>query len=88
MVAYLSALIYPSVYKTNVFTDPVRFGWISVGQLPFLFLFSTKNNLLGLLMGIGYEKLNFLHRFVGRLVIIAANVHSVHYSESRSVLQQ
>ncbi|KAK1221084.1 hypothetical protein PQX77_016131 [Marasmius sp. AFHP31] len=79
MAIYLSVLAFPAFYKTNPFTDSVRFGWITVGQLPFVFLFATKNNLLGLLMGVGYEKLNFLHRFVARLVIISVNVHSVHY---------
>ncbi|KAL0570998.1 hypothetical protein V5O48_010966 [Marasmius crinis-equi] len=79
MAIYLSVLVFPAFFKTNAFTDPVRFGWITVGQLPFVFLFATKNNLLGLLMGVGYEKLNFLHRFVGRVVILSVNVHSVHY---------
>ncbi|KAL0065866.1 hypothetical protein AAF712_007170 [Marasmius tenuissimus] len=53
---YLSVLAFPAFYKTNPFTDSVRFGWITVGQLPFVFLFATKNNLLGLLIGVGYEK--------------------------------
>ena len=58
MVTYLSVLAFPAFYHTNLFTDPVRFGWITVSQLPFVFLFATKNNLLGLLMGAGYEKVS------------------------------
>ncbi|ESK93889.1 putative iron reductase [Moniliophthora roreri MCA 2997] len=79
MVAYFGALVYPAFYKTNPFTDPVRFGWITVGQYPFIILFATKNNLLGAMLGTGYEKLNFLHRFVGRLVIVSVNVHFLGY---------
>ncbi|KAK7039203.1 hypothetical protein VNI00_010108 [Paramarasmius palmivorus] len=79
MAVYFAALVYPAFYKTNAFTDPVRFGWITVGQYPFVFLFATKNNVLGAILGAGYEKLNFMHRFVGRLLIISINVHSLHY---------
>ncbi|KAK7028156.1 hypothetical protein VNI00_014971 [Paramarasmius palmivorus] len=79
MSIYLGVLIFPAFWETNAFTDPVRFGWLAVGQYPFVFGFATKNNILGALMGAGYEKLNFMHRFVGRLVVLSANVHGLGY---------
>ncbi|KAJ3765256.1 hypothetical protein FB446DRAFT_625068, partial [Lentinula raphanica] len=61
------------------FTDTVRFGWITASQLPFVYAFGTKNNVLGMFLGIGYEKINFMHRHAGRIVLIAVNVHGLGY---------
>ncbi|KAF5366283.1 hypothetical protein D9758_005694 [Tetrapyrgos nigripes] len=79
MAVYLGAWIYPTFYKTNAFTDPVRFGWIAVAQIPWLFIFAAKNNLLSFILGAGYEKLNFMHRFVGRVIVLSVNVHTFGY---------
>ncbi|KAJ7153935.1 ferric reductase like transmembrane component-domain-containing protein [Mycena crocata] len=77
---YLGILVYPSVYMTTgPFVDYNRFGFISVSQVPFLVALGTKNNVLGVLLGKGYEKLNFLHRFAGILAIATANIHGVGY---------
>jgi len=73
-------MLYAGLYKSSPFSDPVRAGWVSVAQIPFVIALATKNNILGYLLGFTYEKLNFLHRFIGRLVVIAANVHSLGYS--------
>ncbi|KAF8154708.1 hypothetical protein B0H34DRAFT_717545 [Crassisporium funariophilum] len=76
---YFYCLLYASFYRSNIFTDSARTGWISVAQMPLVFAFAQKNNILGSFIGFGYEKLNFLHRFAGRVVVLAANVHSLHY---------
>lgn len=79
MTIYFWVLIYASFYKSNLFLAADRTGWVAIAQLPFIFALSQKNNLLGWLMGLGYEKFNFLHRFAGRLIVLAANIHSIHY---------
>ncbi|KAG5640475.1 hypothetical protein DXG03_008380 [Asterophora parasitica] len=79
VVFYLASLCYAGFYKSSPFSDPVRTGWVAVAQLPFVFALAAKNNILGMLLGFTYEKLNYLHRFVGRLVVIAANIHSLGY---------
>jgi len=79
VLTYFYSLLYVAFYKSNILTDNARTGWIAVGQLPLLYVFAQKNNVLGSLLGFGYEKLNFLHRFAGRLVVLAANLHSLHY---------
>ncbi|KIK96605.1 hypothetical protein PAXRUDRAFT_72202, partial [Paxillus rubicundulus Ve08.2h10] len=79
MVAYTAVIFYVGFYKSNPFTDPVRAGWVTVSQVPFLYAFATKNNLIGMLLGVGYEKLNYLHRLIGRLMVIGANVHAIGY---------
>ena len=95
MTIYFWVLTYASFYKSNLFLEADRTGWVAIAQLPFIFALSQKNNLLGWFMGLGYEKvsslclcnnyeltspkLNFLHRFAGRLIVLAANIHSIHY---------
>lgn len=53
---YMICLVYATFYQSNIFTDQTRTGWVVISQLPFLFLLSQKNNVLGLLLGYGYEK--------------------------------
>ncbi|KAJ3997205.1 hypothetical protein F5050DRAFT_1459985 [Lentinula boryana] len=69
--------IYPAFYKTNPFSDPVRYAWIGVSQLPFVFALSSKNNVLGYFLGSGYDKVHILHRVIGRVVVLAVNVHGL-----------
>ncbi|KAF5337828.1 hypothetical protein D9758_015706 [Tetrapyrgos nigripes] len=79
MAVYLAALAFPSFYSTNVFTDPYRYGYIAVSQFPIVFGFAVKNGILTSLIGVGYEKVNFMHRFTGRVVFLAVNVHTLGY---------
>ncbi|KAJ8090405.1 hypothetical protein PM082_019003 [Marasmius tenuissimus] len=86
MVIYFAVLIYPAFYKANPFGTPDRYGWISVAQYPFVLAMAGKNNVLGSLWGLGYEKLNFMHRFIGRIVVLAANIHALGYFYQWTIL--
>ncbi|KAH7912891.1 hypothetical protein BJ138DRAFT_1111918 [Hygrophoropsis aurantiaca] len=79
MLAYIGITFYGAFYKCDIWTDPKRAGYVISSQIPFVYAFATKNNLIGLLVGVGYEKLNYLHRLVGRLMVIGANVHTIGY---------
>ncbi|KAG0697861.1 ferric reductase like transmembrane component-domain-containing protein, partial [Suillus ampliporus] len=72
-------IFYASFYKSNPFTDPERAGWVIASQIPFVYALATKNNIIGMMVGVGYEKLNFLHRLVGSLMVIGGNVHFLGY---------
>ena len=50
---------------------------MALAQLPVVFLFATKNSVLSLLLGPGhgYEKLNYIHRWSGRGMFLAATIH-------------
>ena len=48
---------------------------MSVAQLPVIFLFASKNGILSLLLGRGYDKLNFLHRWAGRAILMTTTIH-------------
>ncbi|KAJ6551429.1 hypothetical protein B0H19DRAFT_1211163 [Mycena capillaripes] len=80
ILVYISVLIYPlSVATTGPFVDFDRAGWIAISQLPFVILFASKNNVLGMMLGNGYEGLNFVHRFAARVLIICCNAHGLGY---------
>ena len=58
---YLVSLVFATFYRSNIFTDQTRTGWVVVAQLPFIYLLSQKNNVLGLLLGCGDEKVTISH---------------------------
>lgn len=41
-------------------------AYLAIAQIPLVFILATKNNLLSYMVGKGYEKLNFIHRSVGK----------------------
>lgn len=53
----------------------VRAGWLAVAQLPLLILLIGKNNLIGLATGVSYERLNVLHRWVARMMLLLVTLH-------------
>lgn len=53
----------------------VRAAWLAVAQVPLLILLAGKNNLIGLVTGFSYERLNVLHRWVSRVLLLLATLH-------------
>lgn len=53
----------------------VRAGWLTITQLSLLILLSGKVNIIGLITGVGYERLNVLHRWVARTMLLTATLH-------------
>ena len=53
----------------------VRAAWLAIAQVPLLILLVGKNNLIGLFTGISYERLNVLHRWVARVLLLLATFH-------------
>ncbi|KAL6302891.1 iron reductase [Sparassis latifolia] len=79
LLAYLLAIVIFGLFMSNPFTNFIRAGYVAVSQIPVIVILATKNNVLGAMIGYGYEKLNFLHRFAGRLFVLAVNVHAIGY---------
>ncbi|OJD35297.1 metalloreductase [Diplodia corticola] len=52
-----------------------RTGCISIAQLPLIFLLAGKNNILGWLTGSSYERLNWLHRWTARSLLLTVTIH-------------
>ncbi|KAH7926604.1 hypothetical protein BV22DRAFT_344765 [Leucogyrophana mollusca] len=76
---YFVALVYASFYKSNPFADPLRTGFVAMSQIPVVYVLATKNNVLGMFVGLGYEKLNYIHRFAGIVIVLASNIHGLGY---------
>jgi ferric-chelate reductase len=53
---YFAVLLYATLSDSNPFTDPLRAGWVAVSQLPLVFAFAAKNSIVGILLGLSYEK--------------------------------
>lgn len=53
----------------------VRAGRLAVAQVPLLVLLAGKNNVVGLLTGVTYERLNPLHRWTARILLFCAILH-------------
>jgi len=53
----------------------VRASWLAVAQIPLLLLLAGKANLIGALVGVSYERLNVLHRWVARGMLLLITLH-------------
>jgi len=85
LAIYLGVMLYAALYKSNPLADPIRTGFVAMAQVPIVFALAAKNGVLGWLTGIGYERLNFLHREVGKLVGLYINIHALGYFYAWSV---
>ena len=53
----------------------IRAGWLAIAQIPLIVLLISKHNLIGLIIGVSYERLNVLHRWVARGLLLLATLH-------------
>ncbi|KAI8934762.1 hypothetical protein NX059_008450 [Plenodomus lindquistii] len=77
-VVVLVVLCLYGLELNSVFTREdvgFRCGVITISQLPLIFLLSGKNNIIGYLSGISYERLNWLHRWCARCMLLTATMH-------------
>jgi predicted ferric reductase len=52
-----------------------RCGFVTIAQLPLIFLLAGKNNIVGYLTGVSHERLNWLHRWCARCMLFTASIH-------------
>ncbi|KAH9946886.1 iron reductase [Amylocystis lapponica] len=60
LLVYSGLMLYAGLYKSNPFKNPVRAGMVYGSQLPFIMVLATKNNVIGWLVGCGYEKVDLV----------------------------
>ncbi|KAI8973127.1 incomplete iron reductase [Trametes punicea] len=84
-LSYFAILLYAGLYRSNPLTQPIRMGYVAASQIPIVVALGTKNNVVGMLIGFGYERLNYLHRFAGRMLVLTVNVHAIGYFYSWSI---
>lgn len=49
---------------------------MSVAQVPFIVLLSSKVSIIGLLIGSSYERMNWPHRWTARVLLITVTTHA------------
>lgn len=85
LLVYWAVVIYMAtagaIVKDAYFWERIGFrnAWVTVTQLPFLYLLASKSSVLGMIAGSSYERLNWLHRWVARTMFITATVHGWHF---------
>ncbi|KAH0828785.1 putative ferric reductase [Lanmaoa asiatica] len=64
------------VTKFNISRWSGRAGVIAASQFPLVTALGTKNNVVSLVTGVGYEKLNYLHRVTARSCFALLLIHT------------
>lgn len=59
-----------------------RAGWMTLTQLPLVFLMAGKANIVGRITGTSYERLNWIHRSVSRCMFITSIIHMAYFMRS------
>ncbi|TVY82662.1 Ferric/cupric reductase transmembrane component [Lachnellula suecica] len=81
MVGYIVLIVVCVFYRLNPkdllqWEDiGYRAGFIAVCQMPLIVLLAGKRNIIGLLTGVGYERLNWLHRWTARALLFTVFIH-------------
>jgi hypothetical protein len=81
LVFYLAFVLGLEFYNNNVEgaqhyeAISLRATLLSMAQLPLVVLLAGKNNLIGYATGVSYERLNVLHRWVARTVLLTSTIH-------------
>lgn len=52
-----------------------RAAWVSVTQVPLVYLLASKSSTLGFLTNSSHERLNWAHRWVSRTLLITVTIH-------------
>lgn len=58
LIAYFAVMLYAGFYKSNIFTDPLRTGYVAASQIPVVIILATKVNVLGMLLGAAYTRVS------------------------------
>ncbi|KAJ0118359.1 hypothetical protein J7T55_009142 [Diaporthe amygdali] len=85
LLVYWAVVVYMAtagaIVKDAYFWERIGFrnAWVTVTQIPFLYLLASKSSILGVIAGSSYERLNWLHRWVARTMFVTATIHGFHF---------
>lgn len=81
IACYWAVIAYMMFYKAFVhdayYWERVGFrgAWISVTQVPLIYLLASKSSVIGLIIGSSHERINWLHRWVSRTLLVTVTIH-------------
>jgi len=75
VISYM--LIHRAIIHDAYYWERIGFrgAWISVTQVPLVYLLASKSSLIGQIIGTSHERLNWLHRWVSRTLLVTVTVH-------------
>ena len=75
----IGILTWKSIVHDAYYWERVGFraAWVSVTQVPLVYLLVSKT--LGLISALSYERLNWLHRWVARTLLITVTLHGAFF---------
>ncbi|ESZ98376.1 hypothetical protein SBOR_1254 [Sclerotinia borealis F-4128] len=85
LLCYWAILIFMMTYNVTIndayYYERIGFrgAWISVTQVPLIYLLSSKSNVIGALIGSSHERLNWFHRWVSRTLLLTVTVHGAFF---------
>ncbi|KAF7930282.1 uncharacterized protein EAE98_004683 [Botrytis deweyae] len=85
LLCYWAILIFMMTYDVTIkdayYYERIGFrgAWISVTQVPLIYLLSSKSNIIGALIGSSHERLNWFHRWVSRTLLLTVTVHGAFF---------
>lgn len=56
-----------------------RGGWISLTQVPLVYLLSSKASMISVLVDSSYERLNWFHRWASRTLLVTVTLHGAFF---------
>ncbi|CAF9906650.1 MAG: hypothetical protein GOMPHAMPRED_004835 [Gomphillus americanus] len=80
LVVVYSLVPRPLFYQSISFGSPplaIRAGMFSVATIPWIIAISMKANFVSVLTGLGHERLNVLHRWLGYICLVLALIHVI-----------
>ncbi|KII85536.1 hypothetical protein PLICRDRAFT_320170 [Plicaturopsis crispa FD-325 SS-3] len=83
-MAYMAALFTWEFINTTSLSGQVlmvsywsnRAGFLATSQFPLIVALGTKNNIVSLITGVSFDKLNYLHRMTARVTFVLLWVHA------------
>lgn len=85
LLAYWAVIIYmmaaDAIIKDIYFWERIGFrnAWVTMMQVPLLYLLASKANVVAFLLGSSHERLNWMHRWVARTMLVTGAVHGWHF---------
>lgn len=75
VVSLLLAVDAPA--STSHFIDDVAFraAWVTITQIPLAFFLSTKYGPINIIAKVSYDRLAWVHKWVGRMIFVSATTH-------------
>lgn len=72
----------PGVYNIRTGLGPWsdRIGVIAYGLTPLSVLLANRESLLSVITGVSYQHFNFLHRWLGYIIVVQSSLHTIGWS--------